>query len=358
MFNFPEPRPRSEAQAPDPAAPSGRVEPGFSERSNPWEDAARRLIAHDAAAEPKQQPPERPPAPWAVPAPEKSGKVFAQKFGRGALWVVIGLATVTGIRTWISPPDHGTPAPAPAKTGPSYPTDQAQAVAARWARAYLTWDEARAADRARLLAADMPSGTDTAIGWDGHGQQEVLDVQPGAVTVADRERARVRVEVLLHGAKADEKKGIKETPDHWVGLDVPVVATRGRIVVTGQPGTVGIPASAPALPDLPVPETDQDLSTATQSVTEKFFHAYATGETDTVAAPGKTIPPLPAGMALKGVSSWALDKGSGDHRTGTARITWETAGGVVEQTYRVELTRVSSADAQRWQVSDVHGGTA
>ncbi|WP_367141089.1 MULTISPECIES: conjugal transfer protein [Streptomyces] len=321
-------------------------------------EAAGRLKAHDAAAVPKQQPSDRPPAPWAVPAPEKSGAVFARRFGRGALWVVIGLAALTGVRTWINPPDHGAPAPAPAKTGPAYPTDQAQAVAARWARAYLTWDEARAKDRAQLLAADMPSGTDTAIGWDGHGQQEVLTVQPGAVTVTAGDQARVRVEVLLRGAKADEKKGIKETPDHWVGLDVPVVATRGRIVVTGQPGIVGIPASAPGLPDLPVPETDQDLTGATQSVVEKFFRAYAAGETDTVAAPGKTIPPLPAGMALKGVSSWALDKGSGDHRAGTARVSWETAGGVVEQTYRVELTRVSSADAQRWQVSDVHGGTA
>lgn len=293
-----------------------------------------------------------------MPAPEKSGTVFARRFGRGVLWVVIGLAAVTGIRTWINPPDTDAPAPAPAKTGPSYPTDQAQAVAARWARAYLTWDEARAADRARLLAADMPSGTDTAIGWDGHGQQEVLTVQPGAVTVTEGDQARVRVEALLRGAKADEKKGVKETPDHWVGLDVPVVAVRGRIVVTGQPGIVGIPASAPGLPGLPVPETDQDLSVATQSVVEKFFRAYATGETDTVAAPGKTIPPLPAGMALKAVGSWAVDQGSGDHRMGTARVSWQTAGGVVEQTYRVELTRVSSADAQRWQVSDVHGGTA
>ncbi|MEU8550966.1 conjugal transfer protein [Streptomyces roseoverticillatus] len=272
--------------------------------------------------------------------------------------MVIGLAAVTGIRTWISPADHGTPAPAPAKTGPSYPTDQAQAVAARWARAYLTWDEARAADRARLLAADMPSGTDTAIGWDGHGQQEVLAVQPGAVTVTDKEQARVRIEALLCGAKADEKKGIKETSDHWVGLDVPVVATRGRIVVTGQPGIVGIPATAPGLPDLPAPEADQDLTAATQGVVEKFFRAYAAGETETVTAPGKTIPPLPAGVALKSVSSWSADQGSGDHRTGTARIAWETAGGVVEQTYRVELTRVSSADAQRWQVSGVHGGMA
>ncbi|MGW2599518.1 conjugal transfer protein [Streptomyces klenkii] len=318
------------------------------------------MMAHDAAAVPKQHSPQRPPTPWAVPAPEKSGTVFARRFGRGVLWVVIGLAAVTGVRTWINPPDAGAPAPAPAKTGPSYPTDQAQAVAARWARAYLTWDEARAADRARLLAADLPGGTDTAIGWDGHGHQEVLAVQPGAVSVTTREQARVRVEVLLRGGSEDDKKKDPKVvrSDHWIGLDVPVVAVRGRIVVTGQPGIVGIPASAPGLPDLPVPETDQDLSVATQFVVEKFFRAYATGETDAVAAPGKTIPPLPAGMALKAVGSWAVDQGSGDHRTGTARVSWETAGGVVEQTYRVELTRVSSADAQRWQVSDVRGGTA
>ncbi|MGK5543364.1 hypothetical protein ACSNOH_01265 [Streptomyces sp. URMC 127] len=206
----------------------------------------------------------------------------------------------------------------------------------------------------------MPSGTDAALGWDGHGRQEVLAVQAGVVTVTTRDQARVRVEALLRGGSEDDKKKDPKavTSDHWVGLDVPVVAIRGRIVVTGQPGIVGILATAPGLPDLPAAEADQDFTAATQGTVEKFFRAYAAGETDTVTAPGKTIPPLPAGMALKSVSSWSADQGSGDHRTGTARITWETAGGVVEQTYRVELTRVSSADAQRWQVSDVHGGTA
>ncbi|MGO4747324.1 conjugal transfer protein, partial [Streptomyces sp. 2MCAF27] len=100
-----------------------------------------------------------------------------------------------------------------------------------------------------------------------------------------------------------------------------------------------------------------ELSAATEGAVERFLRAYASGDTDSVTAPGASVPPLPEGIKFKALSSWSADKGSGDDRTGTARVDWELGGAVVEQTYRVELTRVSSADAQRWQVAAVRGGT-
>ncbi|MFF9908791.1 conjugal transfer protein [Streptomyces olivaceus] len=334
---------------------------------NPWESAARQLQAQRAtstttpAAEAESGPESS--APW-VTVPERSGSAFARKLGRGAVWVVVGLAAITGVRSWVDPNETEAPPPAPAKSAPAYPEDQAQLVAGRFARAYLAWDESKPKTRAAALGALLPDGADTAMGWDGRGEQDVLGVQPGPVTPSTHRQARVRVDVLIRPAAPEPaKKGKKAKdpppePARWVGLEIPVVETRGRVVVTGQPGMVGVPASGPALPDLPVRETDAKLTAATEKTIDKFFAAYAAGDTESVTAPGASVPPLPDNVTLAGVAAWSADEGEGDDRTGTARVSWNIGGAQIEQTYRIELTRVASTDAQRWQVANVHGGTA
>jgi hypothetical protein len=360
VLNLPEPAPRTQAPSAAPPSVSAQQPPG-----NPWEEAGARLRAQEATRV-SAQTARSSEEPW-VTHDERSGALFAKRFGRGLLWAVVGLAAVTGVRAWIVPNTSQAPAPTSTRgVDSAYPTDQAQAVAARWARAYLSWDEANAKMRGQLLAADMPSDADTEIGWDGHGHQEVVAVQPGAVTTGAKKQARARVDVLVRteeDAVKDTKKGKGRKPpepttvDRWIGLDVPVVATAGRVVVTGQPGIVGIPASGPHLPELPTGSIDQELSGQTQSAIESFFRSYAAGDTRSGTAPGANIPPLPDGFELGGLTAWQVDQGRGADRIGTARVSWRIAGAVIEQTYRVEITQVSSADAQRWQVSDVHGGT-
>ncbi|MEU7153826.1 conjugal transfer protein [Streptomyces sp. NPDC045456] len=350
---------------PEPARGQGEEAPASAPQqakpSNPWESAGATLAAKQRAAtsssiEPSSSPTSSGPrTPW-TPQEERSGAVFARRFGRGLLWTVMILAMVTGVRAWIIPPKVDVPPAPKASTGPSYPAAEAQAVAARFSRAYLAWDQAKPQDRAALLAAVMPAGSDTSIGWDGHGRQDVLAVQPGAVTTGSQHQARVRVEALIKpGPPADGKA--PDPPARWVGLDVPVVETGGRIVVTGQPGLVGIPTKGPKAPALDTTKTDQELTAETEGVVDRFFRAYAHGDTDAVTAPGKTVPPLPEGIEYKALVTWSIDQGSGTDRTGTARVSWTLGQGAVEQTYRVELTRVSSTDAARWQVADVHGGT-
>ncbi|MEU6467486.1 conjugal transfer protein [Streptomyces sp. NPDC046976] len=272
------------------------------------------------------------------------------------------LAAITGVRAWFIPPKVPTPKAPTAKAEAVYPDEEAQAVAARFARAYLEWDEAAPDERAQFLAAVLPAGADTTMGWDGHGRQSVLAVQPGNVTRTSSRQARVRVDVLVRpGAEdASKAKGKKssDTPARWVGLDVPVVDTVGGVVVTGRPGLVGIPKSGPKVPDLPAAQTDADLSAQTEAGIGKFFAAYADGDTESVTAPGASVPALPDGVAYKGLVSWSVDTGSGDSRTGTAVVTWSLSGAAVEQVYRVTITRVASSDAARWQVDEVRGGSA
>ncbi|MGW4954555.1 conjugal transfer protein [Streptomyces parvulus] len=343
--------------------------PAQTAGANPWETAAATLKAQQQTPSPAPTPSapasrSEPAAPWST-VDEKSSTAALRKLGRGVLWGVVGLAVITGVRSWIIPNDSDAPAPVAPKAAPAYPSDAAQAAAARFARAYLTWDEEDPDARAAALAALLPADSDTDMGWDGRGRQDVLTVQPGAVTATTQGQARVRVDVLIHTtedegtpAKGKKKATPAKTADRWIGLDVPVVRTAAGVVVTGSPGMVGLPAHGPKLPDLKTPDTDAAFAQQTEGTVKAFFKAYAGGDTAAVTAPGATIAPVPEGMTLVAVTSWAADAGTGDDRTGAARVMWKVGQAQIEQSYEVELTRVASADAERWQVVDVHGGAA
>ena len=329
---------------PMPGPPGGPSQsPGGSQGS--WLEAAQRLQNRPSASTPHRPAEE---ASWAV-LEERSGTLAARRVGRALLWALIALAFLTGVRFWIWPPHTAAPATAPT-AGTSFPATTAQQVAARWATAYLNWDSKHAQDRAQQLAMDMPPGADTAAGWDGRGRQSVLSVFPGAVTTGSAHRARVRVDVLV---ESSDKTPVR----HWVGLDVPVASVGGRVVVAGEPGLVGLPTSAPAVPAPAGAAQDSTLAAATESVASAFFQVYAAGDTSTVTAPGADVPPLPAGVTFVRLDNWTVEAGTGDDRNATAVVTWSVDGAQLEQTYRVALTRVSSAAAQRWQVLTIHGGT-
>ncbi|MEV4440679.1 conjugal transfer protein [Streptomyces sp. NPDC049577] len=363
------------AAAPAPTAPAALQQ---------WTDAAARLQAQtpgparaaDAAPEGAQAAPDS-QVPWQI-EDEKSGAKFAVKVGRGVLWGVVALAAITGIRSWIWAPAPPKPAPTKVDSGPQYPVQEAQAVAARFARSYLSWDENDPQARAAALSRDMPKGFDTTSGWNSKGRQQVVVVQPSTVSVLGDNRARVRVDVLVSGPAADPAAGADKPADkkddakkddtkkqdakpgatvtRWMGLEVPVVQASGRVVVTGQPGIVGVPGNGPSVPAVPTKSNDMEFSDKTRGVVEEFFSKYATGEPGSVAAPGASIPALPSGMTLGTIRNWTVDEGSGTDRIGTAVVSWNVGGAEIEETYRVKVTRVSSAQAERWQVSEVHGG--
>ncbi|MGV9315205.1 conjugal transfer protein [Streptomyces sp. NPDC003691] len=342
------------------AAPPARDVPS-PRPANPWESAGAALRQQQTAA-PETAPAPAAPAPVAapwVPQDERSGAAFARRFGRGLVWFVLILAAITGVRSWFIPPKAEAPEVKAPKAAPAYPSAEAQAIAGRFARAYLTWDETAKEEREALLASVLPDGADTGMGWDGQGQQAVVAVEPGTVTPGPHRQARVRVDVLVRPAAppAPKKKPAPPAPaPRWIGLDVPVVSTAGGVVVTGRPGLVGIPATGPAAPDLPTTKTDPELSSSTESTVETFFEAYAKG-TDAVTAPGAAIPPLAGGVEFRGLVAWSADAGSGADRVGTARVSWSLGGATLETVYRVTLTRVTSEDAHRWQVAEVRGGT-
>lgn len=285
---------------------------------------------------------------------ESSGRSAARKAGRFAIWAVICLAALTGVRTWVfpaqqpAPVTQADPQAEARKTSVSEP--EAQQVAARFARSYMTWNSQAPQGRERELAADLAKGADPKMGWDGSGTQLVAQTIPGPVTRTGYKRATVLVDVRV--SVTSGPPGKETTVTSWRGLSVPVAESGGRVLVSGQPALVGLPGPVDYTAAAQ-PESDSALSASTRDTLKTFLAAWAAGTQDQAAAPGAAIAPLGPGITLDALDSWAVDAGTGERRTGTATLRWSLGGARLQQTYRITLTQVSAATATRWQVQAV-----
>ncbi|TLQ39261.1 conjugal transfer protein [Streptomyces marianii] len=290
---------------------------------------------------------------------ESSGRSAARKAGRVAIWLVIGLAAFTGVRTWVFPAKPPAPVqqvdPQAEARKNNVPEAEAQQVAARFARSYMTWNAQDPDARAKELEADLAKGIDPKLGWNGSGLQLVAQTIPGTVTQVGGKRARVRVDVRVSVVTGSGNK--QRTVTSWRGLEVPVAQGAGRVVVTGEPAIVGMPtAAAYKAPD--GPEADAQLSTQTRDTVKDFLTAWAAGSEDQAAAPGADIQPLGPGLKLDALDSWVVDAAGGDKRFGTATVRWKIGAAQLQQTYQITLTKVSASSASRWQVEAVTAKTA
>ncbi|MGW1002250.1 conjugal transfer protein [Streptomyces sp. NPDC001118] len=290
---------------------------------------------------------------------ESAGRSAARKAGRVVIWLVIGLAAFTGVRTWIFPAKQPAPVqqtdPQAEARKDAVPEAEAQQVAARFARSYMNWNSQAPDQRASELEADLAKGLDPKMGWDGSGVQLVAQTIPGTVTQAGGKRARVLVDVRVSTVTGSGKN--QRTVSSWRGLEVPVAQGDGRVVVTGEPAIVGMPTAAKyKAPD--GPEADAQMSAQTRDSVKDFLSSWASGTEDQAAAPGADIAPLGGGVQFDALDSWAVDAGSGDKRTGTATVRWKLGGAQLQQTYQITLTKVSASSASRWQVQAVTAKTA
>ncbi|MFI0742469.1 conjugal transfer protein [Streptomyces sp. NPDC021100] len=324
---------------------------GGDELADALASRAQKTLVEQAA--PETAVPQQPhPLGWAEEE-ESSGRAFARRAGRVAVWTVIALAAFTGVKSWFFPAQPKALAPK-AEAGADeakkdkVPVEEAQQVAARFARSYLTWSEKAPEARDRELAADLAKGEDAKLGWDGHGEQQVAQTIPGAVTQAGGRRARVMVSVRVSVTALQGKQ--QQTVSSWRGLEVPVAATGNRVIVTGQPALVGMPGPVSYKPAA-LPETDSEMSSATQQAVKDFLTAWAAGNEAQAAAPGAQIAPLGGQMQLNSLDGWTVDTGSGEQRTGTATVRWKVGGSLLQQTYRITLTKVSAGGSARWQVA-------
>lgn len=323
----------------------------------------------DAAAEPAGPPPPADRAPSeprssrltrSRPADEdawdeeREGSGRARRVGKVVLWGVVGLMAAGGVRAAFFPPTptvvHDKSPAVDEAAADDVPGDDAQQVAARYARSYLTWSAASPKARGEELARDLPKGADTEAGWDGNGSQLVAQTIPGTVTQTAPHQARVVVDARVSSTQGSGKKA--RTVSSWHRLEIPVAGSDGRVLVTGEPALVGLrtPVDWKASDE---PSPDNDFSRKTRTSILAFFKAWAAGTEDQATAPGAAIAPLGDGLTFRALDSWAAPKGSGGHRTGIAEVRWEMAGAVLRQTYRITLAEVTASGASRWQVRQV-----
>ncbi len=291
--------------------------------------------------------------PWTT-EPESSFASWGRRFLRGLVVVVLLLAAASGVRSWIRPGNDSAP---PVSPESSYPRADAQAVAARYATSYLTWDESDRDTRALAIGLDLAEGLDKQAGWNGIGRQHAGTAYPGEVKVGPEGVAAqvdVRVEVTPYTKNGATWQAGKPL---WTRLSVPVARTATRVVVSGPPILVSdVPE---ALPDnMPgVGATDEDLTNRTVKDAEAFFDAYATSDAAVaaVAAPGSSITSLNGLVRLGGLKSWQVYAGNDDERRATAAVTWAGSGKTtLDQSYTVTLRRTVAANgAERWQVAAI-----
>jgi hypothetical protein len=238
-----------------------------------------------------------------------------------------------------------------------YPTNEARAIATRYAVSYLNWDEANPDARPAQLSLDLAAGLDARGGWNGRGKQTAnaaysgeVKVDPGGIAAVVDVRVQVRPFTLSGRSWIGGQYS-------WRRVSVPVARTPSRVVVTGPPTFV--PDDRVALPDN-MPDAlapDDDLTAATLKDAEAFFSAYAESDikVSAVTAPGATIRSLNGVVKLDQLKDWQVYTGNDDERKATAAVTWDGTGDTtLDQTYTLTLRRTVAADgAQRWQVAAV-----
>ncbi|MGW7682778.1 hypothetical protein ACWGID_18710 [Kribbella sp. NPDC054772] len=292
-------------------------------------------------------------APWST-EPESSFSTWARRFFRGLVVVVLLLAAISGIRSWVSP--NRTQQPVVSGQS-SFPADEARAVATRYAVSYLTWDENAPDARPAQIGLDLAAGLDSRAGWNGRGKQTADVAYPGEVkTDSNGLTGTVDVRVRVHSF-TKQGRGWAAGPVSWDRVSVPVVRTAARVVVSGPPTFV--PDVRAPLPDnMPgAGAPDDDLTAATLKDAEAFFSAYAESDNkvSAVTSPGSTIRSLNGAVKFGALKDWQVYTGNDDERRATAAVTWDGVGDTtLDQTYTLTLRRTVATDgAQRWQVAAV-----
>ncbi|MEE2524496.1 conjugal transfer protein [Pseudarthrobacter sp. J47] len=273
------------------------------------------------------------------------------------LIVVLSFAVISGVRSWFNPTQNQKSLSVPVSA--TFPTAAAGGVAERFAVNYFTWEEGNGTGRAAALSQDMAgSGEGTAAGWDGKGKQEAASPYVVGVDVHDSDKATVTVAVTITPYSRDPQDAKKWVVGKAQGmaLEVPVRIADNRVIVTGNPGAVALPA--PGKVDAPnVGTDDSQLTSATKEYAKQFFAAYGKDrDTSAITAPEANIPGLAGAMEFKDLTGWTVEQAGGDTRQGRATVRWAVGASTIEQTFTVTLTKVTGAGAERWQVSQLVGG--
>ena len=269
---------------------------------------------------------------------------------RAVLWAVLLIIGYRGIMAIVlneTPASRsgtsGGAAPAGNPNG-SFPVTLAEAYALQFGSVYLNFTPATADQRARQLAAFVPSavsGADPQLGWNGSGTLRLESEQVAGIAVHGSNRAVVTLLATVNG--------------QLMQLGVPVYTANGALAVSGEPAWLPAPAQA-APPSASPANSDPTAQSALNAQLPAFFQAYANGDSATLnrfLAPGASVTGLGGSLTYAGISSLSVPAG-GTTRHITVTVTWQLAGqapspGKLDSTY--EMTVVDQGG--KWYVHDI-----
>jgi hypothetical protein len=280
---------------------------------------------------------------WRSRLPRRAGS--SEQWLRRGWRVLFGAAVVVvlllGLRDIARPFLGVQPRAQSANASASYPRESAEAFAARFTMAYLTFDAARPEQRRRALQQYMGPGDASSAGWDGQGRETAALALPGGIEVRDGAHALVTVVALVDGGR-------------WVYLAVLVVTDGQGLAVAGTPVLLPPPALADAAQSPDVMDQDPTLSAQLRPYLTAFLRAYAASsqaELAYYAAPGVVLGGLGGQVTLAGIDSLSVEQASGGQRSAVASVRWmdSASGGALTQRYRLQVLQVNG----KWLVGDV-----
>jgi hypothetical protein len=273
---------------------------------------------------------------------------------RVVLWAVILIVGYRGIVAIFfgQPTSQGaaaaSPAPAPAASG--FPAALGQAFALRFGQVYLNVSPEKADQRAQALAPFIPASaraTNPQFGWTGTGTSVTQSVQVAGIDVKSASTAVVTLLATVNNSLME--------------LGVPLYASGGGLVVSGQPAWLPAPRTA-TLPQAHQPGSDQAAKGALASQLPDFFTAFASGDQAKLSrylVPGTSLQGLGGAVSFGSIASLTVPPG-GATRDITVTVDWtlpvQAGAGAPGLATTYDMSVVDQQTG-RWYVKDIRAST-
>jgi Conjugative transposon protein TcpC len=272
---------------------------------------------------------------------------------RVVLWAALLVITFRGVTAIIFSQTGAPQADGAASAGTvraQFPVTLAEAYASEFARAYLNFSPATQAQREQELAAFVPSSivaADPDLGWNGVGEMSLQSEQVAGIAVQDPQHAVVTLLAMVNGQLME--------------LGVPVIASQGDVVVSGEPAW--LPAPQPISPPLSASQgSDPVAQSELMNELPAFFQAYANGDSAALnrfLVRGVSLTGLGGAVTFDSIAGLRVPPG-GASRQITVTVIWQVPGqGEPSVTKLAMAYRMSVVDLQsgKWYVTGISAST-
>jgi hypothetical protein len=272
------------------------------------------------------------------------------------LWAAILIVGYRGIQAIVngSPSvSAGGGAAADASSSDSstgFPVPLGEAFALRFGQVYLNISPGTAAQRAAQLAMFIPANirnSDPQFGLTGVGTFHLQGVQVAGIDVRTANTAVVTLLATVN--------------DRLIQLGVPLYASGGGIVVSGEPALLpGPPTAQP--PKTQAVGSDSTAKNSLSTQLPNFFQAYASGDQATLnryLMPGVSVTGLGGAVSFDSIAAIDVPPGGGTREI-TVTVNWVLPGQVGPAAPRLAtIYDMSVVDRQsgRWYVKDIRAST-